>query len=171
MTLAELNGLNVDQARQVLSACCGVTRWVDVMIASRPYHSLDHVLATAKASSLRLKADDWREAFAHHPRIGERADERDATWSVAEQAAVSLSDDTTRRAVAEANQQYEQRFGHIFLPYATGKSGAEILNEMRQRLLNEPARELTIAADEQRKITQLRLRKLLGTGNAEGGRP
>jgi len=171
MTLAELNGLSLDQARQVLSSCCGVTRWVDAMVASRPYHSLDHVLATAKAASLRLKPDEWREAFAHHARIGERAEGRDAAWSVAEQSAVARADDPTRKALAESNQLYEQRFGHIFLTCATGKSGSEILHELRQRLFNDPVRELTVAADEQRKITQLRLRKLLGTGDPGGARP
>jgi 2-oxo-4-hydroxy-4-carboxy-5-ureidoimidazoline decarboxylase len=171
MTLAELNALSLDQAQQVLSSCCGVTRWVDAMIASRPFHSLDHVLATARAASLRVKPDDWREAFAHHARIGERAEGRDAAWSIAEQSAVARSHDTTRKALAEANQLYERRFGHIFLTYATGKSGDEILNEVRQRLLNDSARELTLAADEQRKITQSRLRKLLGTGDAGGARP
>ena len=161
MTLADLNELSPEQARQVLSSCCGVTRWLDAMVASRPYQSLDHILATAKAASLRLKADDWREAFARH--AGERAGGLDAAWSVAEQSIAAHSSEATRKALAEVNQLYEQRFGHIFLTCATGKSGDEILGEARARLLNEPARELMVAADEQRKIMRLRLRKLLGT--------
>jgi OHCU decarboxylase len=171
MTLAELNGLSLEQARQIFSSCCGVTRWVDGMIASRPYQSLEHVLATARAASLRLKPADWHEAFAQHARIGERAEGHDAASSGAEQSAVYRAGDATRRALAEENQRYEQRFGHIFLTYATGKSGEEILDEVRRRLFNDPAHELTVAADEQRKITQLRLRKLLGTADAGGARP
>ena len=96
---------------------------------------------------------DWLEAFAGHPRIGERAEGRAA----AEQAGVAAAPAALLAALRDANRDYEERFGHIFLVCATGKSAAEMLELLRERLGGEPAEELAIAAEEQRKITRLRL--------------
>ena len=110
--------------------------------------------------------DDWREAFAHHPRIGERAgdmkqDSRAAGWSAGEQSGVSGAPDIHER-LAGMNERYEQRFGHIYIVCAAGRTGDEMLALAEDRLGNDAVTELRMAAEEQRKIMELRLRKLIG---------
>lgn len=138
------------------------------MVARRPYDSIDAVLAAADDVWRSLDPTDWREAFAHHPRIGERAsaapqDERARDWSAAEQAGVSTARETVRDALAEANRAYEHKFGYIYIVCASGKSAEDMLSLARKRLENAPEIELHVAADEQRKITRLRLEKLLAS--------
>jgi OHCU decarboxylase len=136
------------------------------MVARRPYGSLDAVLAAADDIWWSLDPTDWREAFAHHPRIGEQAsgatqDERARDWSAAEQANVATAHDTIRDALAAANDEYERKFGYIYIVCATGKSAEDMLSLARERLDNPPDVEFRVAAEEQRKITRLRLEKLL----------
>src|SRR4029079_3054416 len=112
-----------------------------------------------------LGPEDWREALAHHPRIGERMEDPTASpaairLSAGEQSGVAARDRSSREALALANREYEARFGHIFLTCATGKSAEAMLAEARARMTNDPARELQVAAEEQRKIIQLRLQQL-----------
>jgi OHCU decarboxylase len=104
-----------------------------------------------------LEGGDWLEAFAAHPRIGERA----AGWAGEEQSGVRGADDEVLGRLNSLNHDYERKFGHVFLIFATGKSAAEILAELERRLANDPATELRIAAGEQAKITRLRLQKAL----------
>ena len=157
MTLAELNALTPDRAAEALRACCGASRWVSAMVARRPFTSVDDVFAAADSEWKRMGPDDWHEAFSHHPRIGERA----AGWAAGEQASVATAGSTVQEQLGDVNRAYEQKFGHIYIVCATGKSADELLSIARARLSNPPSAELRIAADEQRKITQLRLRKLL----------
>lgn len=166
MTLDELNALAQDRAIDVLRACCGATRWVDSMVARRPFASFDAALAAADASWAPLGEDDWREAFSHHPRIGEQRsqspqDARSAGWSATEQSSMRKPARRLRDDLASMNREYEARFGHIYIVCAAGKSAEELLALARRRLQNEPAAELRTAAAEQHKITRLRLARLL----------
>ncbi|HUO86001.1 MAG TPA: 2-oxo-4-hydroxy-4-carboxy-5-ureidoimidazoline decarboxylase, partial [Thermoanaerobaculia bacterium] len=112
----------------------------------------------------QLTAADWLEAFAAHPRIGERAagESTSARWSAGEQAGATAAADDVKQAIAAGNRRYEERFGHVFLISAAGRSGSEILAALERRLANEPQRELHEAAAEQAAITRLRLERLLG---------
>jgi 2-oxo-4-hydroxy-4-carboxy-5-ureidoimidazoline decarboxylase len=153
-----LDAMPESQAKELLRQCCGSSRWVAAMVARRPFGSRETVLAAADEIWASLNGDDWREAFAHHPRIGEQT-----TNSVAakEQSGVSGAADDVRQALAKANRDYEQRFGYIYIVCATGKSAEEMLAIAKGRLQNDPDTELRVAAEEQRKITRLRLQKLL----------
>jgi 2-oxo-4-hydroxy-4-carboxy-5-ureidoimidazoline decarboxylase len=138
------------------------------MLARRPFGTFQHLVDDAEEIWWSLEPDDWREAFDHHPRIGEHASvapqgETARDWSSAEQHGATRADESTRRALAEGNREYERRFGHIFLVCATGKSAEEMLAMLRERLSNGPATELRVAAAEQAKITRLRLEKLFAT--------
>lgn len=146
------------QAMQLLRECCGSSRWAEEMLARRPFRSREAALDAADEIWTSLDGDDWREAFAHHPRIGEQT-----TSSIAarEQSGVSGAAVDVRQALAKANRDYEQRFGYIYIVCATGKSAQEMLAIATSRLQNDPDKELRVAAEEQRKITRLRLQKLL----------
>ncbi|HWW62934.1 MAG TPA: allantoicase, partial [Thermoanaerobaculia bacterium] len=139
-----------------LRSCCGSTEWVRRMIARRPFGSWSALSAAADELWRSLDRNDWLEAFAAHPRIGER--KVASRWASQEQSgAASVS----AEELAEANRAYEQRFGHIYIVCATGRSGEELLALARERLSNAPDDELRLAAEEQRKITRLRLLKLV----------
>ena len=164
-TVAELDALPADAAADALRACCGATRWVSGMVARRPFGALAPLLAAADDVWRSLGPDDWREAFAHHPRIGERTaavrqDARGAAWSAGEQGGAARASTAVQAALAAANREYEARFGHIYIVCATGKGAEEMLAIARARLTNDADTELRVAAEEQRKITRLRLLKL-----------
>jgi 2-oxo-4-hydroxy-4-carboxy-5-ureidoimidazoline decarboxylase len=164
-----LDRLPEPEAALLLESCCGSRGWVRGMLERRPFGGLDALLAAADDVWWSLDRDDWLEAFSHHPRIGESAaaaspGERARGWSADEQRGVSASADEVRAALAVGNQEYERRFGHIYLVSAAGRSAAELLTYLHQRLTNDPATELRVAAGEQAKITALRLRKLLRDG-------
>lgn len=169
-TVAQLDAMAPDRASQLLGDCCGATRWVSAMVARRPFGSMERVLSAADEVWRALGPDDWREAFSHHPRIGERGNaarqsERGAAWAAGEQAGVGSAAEDTRRALERVNHGYEQRFGYIYIVCATGKTAEELLADATSRLRNDPGTELVVAAEEQRKITRLRLEKLLGQGD------
>jgi 2-oxo-4-hydroxy-4-carboxy-5-ureidoimidazoline decarboxylase len=139
------------------------------MARGRPYRDEPALLAAAERACAPLQRADWLEAFSHHPRIGERvalAERLPATasWSASEQAAAAGAGGEVLDALLRANRDYEARFGHIFIVCATGKSASEMLALLRERLANDPDHELAVAAAEQRKITALRLKKLLEEG-------
>jgi 2-oxo-4-hydroxy-4-carboxy-5-ureidoimidazoline decarboxylase len=162
----DLNTLPPDRAADVLRACCGSSRWVDAMVARRPFASIDDALAAADLMWAELGPDDWREAFSHHPRIGERRSVSPqsamaAAWSAAEQSRVAAAVDRLRDEQAAVNRDYEARFGYIYIVCAAGKEPEELLAIARRRLKNEPSAELRVAAGEQHQITRLRLRALL----------
>lgn len=165
-TLQRLNTLPPGQAEAELLQCCGCAKWARQMVARRPFEDVNDLLANAESVWWALDGTDWLEAFSHHPRIGEKkaaAAQSDEArrWSEAEQAKASAATTETSVALGEANRDYEQRFGYIFIVCATGKSSEEILAILKQRMANSPENELRLAAGEQAKITQLRLRKLL----------
>lgn len=166
VTVGELDEMPESSAAVMLADCCGSSRWVAEMIAARPFGSRDAVFPAADRIWSALSASDWLEAFAHHPRIGERTGaisqgERGAEWSSGEQAGIASAGENVREALAAANQRYERRFGYIYIVCATGKAPEEMLDLARKRLRNAAATEIRVAAEEQRKITRLRLQKLL----------
>jgi len=164
--LARLNALDAAEAERELLKCCGSTAWARRMETQRPFGDAEELLTAADEIWRSLKESDWLEAFAAHPKIGgqKAAREQDAqarNWSEQEQSGASLAAQETLDALAEANRAYEEKFGHIFIVCATGKSAVEMLDILRARLSNDARTELRNAAEEQRKITRLRLEKLL----------
>lgn len=169
-TVAELDTMTPARAAQLLADCCGSSSWVSAMIGRRPFGSSEGVYAAADEIWRSLRPDDWREAFAHHPRIGEqrgsaRQSERGAAWAAGEQSGVGGAPDYTLKSLASVNREYEQRFGYIYIICASGKAADDMLAGAEQRLRNDAGTELLVAAEEQRKITRLRLEKLLGQGD------
>ena len=158
MTRDALNALTLAQAEAELLRCCGSQRWAAAMAAARPFHSDDGLMATAERLWWSLEAADWLEAFAAHPRIGDRPT---SAWSAQEQSAASTLSAAVRERLAAGNHAYEARFGYTFLVCATGRSADDLLAVLERRLSGTAADELQIAAAEQRKITALRLEKLL----------
>jgi 2-oxo-4-hydroxy-4-carboxy-5-ureidoimidazoline decarboxylase len=149
-------------ARDLLRACCGSTAWVERMVARRPFGDRPSLLAAARAEWLALGEEDWREAFAQHPKIGDRAalERRFAATrylSEEEQKGVDGAGEDVLTALADGNRFYEQTFGYIFIVCASGRSAREMLALLRARLENEPATEIRVAASEQADITALRL--------------
>lgn len=162
MTLDSLNALDVHEAQREFARCCGSTEWAARMTAARPFVTADAMLVTADVIWSTMKNSDWREAFAAHPKIGDRAGGAGkAAWSAQEQAGTAEASDAVLDRLASKNREYEARFGYIFIVCATGKSADEMLTMLEARLANDPAAEISVAGEEQRKITQLRLRKLL----------
>lgn len=157
MTLDELNAMPAAKAQQELLRCCGSTRWAAAVAARRPFRSREQLYRAADEVWSTLDGGDWLEAFAHHPRIGERA----AGWAKDEQAGARRASDQTLKTLADRNHEYERRFHHVFLVCATGRSAEEMLAELERRIDNDPASELRVAAAEQAKITRLRLEKLV----------
>ena len=155
-----------EETQRALHDCCGATRWIEAMMDRRPFESLEALNDAASAAFEGLSASDWLEAFASHPRIGEREagnvrSEQSAAWSAREQAAATVADEDTQAALADANRAYEERFGHVYLVSASGRSADELLADCLARMANDPVTELQVAALEQRKITNLRLARLV----------
>lgn len=164
--LEEWNCLSVDEATSAILPCCGSTAWACGMAARRPLRDEADLLAASDETWDNLTRSDWMEAFRSHPRIGEKRAERSAsassaTWSAQEQRAISDADAGTRLALESANREYERRFNHIFIVCATGKAAPEILEILQRRLQNDAETELGEAAEQQRQITRIRLRKWL----------
>ena len=130
------------------------------MAAARPYRDLSELIEAAESAWSQLTPDDWLRAFAAHPRIGEHGGHAPAS-SEREQSEVMQASSQTLVALAAENREYESRFGHVFLISASGRSAEEILAALRIRIRNDAASELRVAAAEQRKITRLRLEKLM----------
>jgi len=136
---------------------------VRAVVGLRPFATPEELQARAREVDETLSKNDWLEAFSHHPRIGDRhvLRARVAGWAGGEQGGVDASDDELLDALAQANHEYERKFGFLFLICAAGRTGREMLAAMHERLDNDRANEWKVAADEQRKITQLRLAKLI----------
>jgi 2-oxo-4-hydroxy-4-carboxy-5-ureidoimidazoline decarboxylase len=164
--LSRWNLLPADEAVKEILPCCGSRAWANGMASSRPVEDLATLLATSDRIWRELDAEDWLEAFQSHQRIGDTRgsgefSDRAQDWSVQEQRRAAESDDSLKRALREANREYEQRFHRIFIICASGKSAGEILADLRHRLKNDDATELREAAEQQRQIAQIRLRKWL----------
>jgi len=164
--LSWLDGAPAPEAEAALFRCCGCAGWARALAASRPFGTRDALLASARREWARASREDRLEAFSHHPRIGDRKSLQarfPAThkWSTDEQRGASDADERLLDDLEAANRAYEARFGHVFIVCATGKTAAEMLALLRARLANGASEELEIAAEEQMKITLLRLDKLL----------
>ena len=143
-------------------ACCGSRAWASAVAAGRPYAGVAAVMETADVELAKLKRSDWLEAFEAHPRIGERGGHAPAS-SNREQKGIMSAREEVLALVAEGNRLYEERFRHVFLISAVGRSAEDVLAALRQRIENDPAIELKVAAEEQRKITRLRLKSMLSS--------
>jgi OHCU decarboxylase len=166
--LERLNSWGAAEAERELLKCCGAAAWARSLAARRPFDDAQELLTAAGEVWWNLSERDWLEAFAAHPRIGgrkaARAQRRQAEgWSEQEQSGARDAAQATLDELAAANRAYEEKFGHIFIVCATGKTADEMLALLRARLSNEPGAELRKAAAEQQKITRLRLEKLLTT--------
>lgn len=151
-----------EEAAALLRQACGSTRWVERMLARRPFGTREALLGAARAEWLALTPADWLQAFAAHPRIGDRAAlERKFPdthhFASREQAGVAGAGADVLTALADGNAAYEETFGYIFIICATGLDAGTMLARLRERLENDPFTELRVAAEEQAKITTLRL--------------
>jgi OHCU decarboxylase len=165
--LARWNGLSPDDAANEILSCCASRAWALAVSAMRPFENEQSLIEASGKIWKNLEAGDWNEAFSQHPRIGERKALKDvsaqsAAWSNEEQRSAALTNQQVEQSLAQANRDYETRFGRTFIVCATGKSATEILEILRRRLHNDDAAELREAAEEQRKITNIRIRKWLG---------
>lgn len=167
MTLSDLNNLPRPALAEALQKCCGSTAWVANMLAIFPVANAETIMAEAITQWNKLTEADWREAFTHHPKIGGDVEALRAkfastsTWAEGEQASVKQASQATLEALATGNEDYERKFGYIFIVCATGKTADEMLALLQARLPNKPEAEILIAAGEQDKITRIRLEKLL----------
>ena len=159
ISVGELDSSSAQEASDYLQACCGSTRWVNAMVSMRPFKSAENAYAQADEAWSHCTKDDWLEAFSHHPRIGEKKAEG---WAAGEQSGAHNAAASVQEKLAQINRVYEEKFGHIYIVCATGRSAEEMLAIARARMANDADAELRIAAEEQRKIMQLRLRKLFG---------
>lgn len=161
-----LNSLSPTVAESRFRDCCGSREWARQMAAARPFKGSEELIGRAETIWSTLGPEDWLEAFASHPKIGAKKaapaqQAVSAEWSKGEQAGMDNANDLVKDELAEANRLYEEKFGYIFIVCATGKTAEEMLGLCRGRSGNPPEAELPIAAEEQRKITEIRLRKLL----------
>ncbi len=158
--LQRLNALPREAALEEFLSVCSSRRWAEALADSRPFSDQAQLQTTAESVWLSLGREDWLEALKGHPRIGERGGASEE-HSGQEQAGMQEASDSIRAALAAGNRQYEERFGHVFLISAAGRSPQEILNQLTLRLENSPEKELRMAAQEHRRITRLRLDRLL----------
>jgi 2-oxo-4-hydroxy-4-carboxy-5-ureidoimidazoline decarboxylase len=162
MDLAGFNDASADEVETALLECCASRQWAHAVAAQRPYPSADALYEAADAALNGLDAAEVAVALAGHPRIGERAGAGHAASSGREQAGVTQSSTATLTALAEGNLEYEARFGHVYIVFANGRSGEELLAVLRERLSHDPATEWAATRGELRKINRLRLSRLIG---------
>jgi 2-oxo-4-hydroxy-4-carboxy-5-ureidoimidazoline decarboxylase len=150
------------EAAAMIAPCCASLRWNDELVRTRPHGSLGQIVEASDAAVAGLSWLDLEQALAAHPRIGDRAQgaDRESGWSRQEQAASSTPEAATQAALRAGNAAYEQRFGHVFLIFATGKSAEQVLDALRRRLGNAPESEREVVREELRQIVQLRLEKM-----------
>jgi OHCU decarboxylase len=164
MTLAEFNALPSAQAESLLMDCCGSARWAASVAARRPYATVEALHKSADAIWWNVERTDWLEAFSHHPQIGDKpasGSESVRRWAEGEQTGARAATEDVKARLARANRAYFEKFGYIYIVCATGKTAEGMLAILNQRLQNDLPSELSIAAEQQRLITRLRLEKLL----------
>jgi OHCU decarboxylase len=164
--IEKLNHLGEDEALAALLACCGSARWAREVAALRPFWDVGQLLRIGGRVWREIEREDWLEAFNAHPRIGDRkpattAPEEARRWSEGEQERARTASSDTLDELARGNREYEERFGFIYIVCATGRTAEEMLALLRERLGNDPETELRVAAREQWRITELRLKKFL----------
>lgn len=166
MTLHDINTLPQEELKQQLFNCCGSANWVNKMLPFFPMDDLVELLEDAEEQWYQCNEADWKEAFTHHPKIGDMDNLKKkfaatAQWAAQEQTPAGKAPQQVIADLAAANLSYEKKFGYIFIVCATGKSAEEMLGLLQQRLSNTPVDEIKIAMDEQNKITLIRLQKLI----------
>jgi len=167
MTIEELNNLSETEAKQNFLQCCGSETWAEMMVQHRPFSDRKQLHDIAEDIwNVAVNREDWLEAFSAHPKIGDLDSLRKKyastkKWAEGEQCGTAEASEKVLKGLAKGNQKYEDKYGYIFIVCATGKSAKEMLKILESRLDNDPDEEIKIAADEQRKITEIRLNKLL----------
>ena len=172
MTLDELNTLSGNAVSAAFAQCCAARKWVQAMVAARPFVGVQDVLTAADSIWRSLSEADFLEAFEAHPQIGNVDSLRakyagTKTMAAGEQSAVAVASEQTLQDLAAGNRAYLEKFGFIFIVFATGKSAEQMLTLLNARLPNDRQTEIKNAAEEQRKITALRLRKLLNAADGK----
>jgi 2-oxo-4-hydroxy-4-carboxy-5-ureidoimidazoline decarboxylase len=164
-TLASWNAARADRALTAMIACCGARRWADAMVALRPVADATELSEAADRIWRTMGEADWLEAFACHPRIGQPtaapASPQSAAWSQEEQSSANCAAELVLAKLVVGNALYAQRFGFTYIVCATGKSAEEMLSILNRRLTCNRPTELREAAEQQRQIMQIRLRKWL----------
>lgn len=165
-SIEALNNLPKDEFINEIAKCCGSSAWVKALLLSRPFANKEQLLSLSDSIWENLTDQDYLEAFTHHPQIGDLDSLRKkfastAQWAGNEQKGAREASDEILKALKMANEEYLNKFGFIFIVCATGKTAKQILDLLRIRLPNDRKTELQIAADEQNKITGLRIYKLL----------
>ncbi|PCI37034.1 MAG: OHCU decarboxylase [Elusimicrobia bacterium] len=160
MTLDELNKLSIMEARAAFELCCGARRWIDGMLMRKPYFDAEDLQTAGREIWELLNPEDWKEAFTHHPRIGDIKILR-AKWASDEQSGAAGASEETIQSLKKLNDEYFDMFGYIFIVCATGKPADEMLAILKSRLVHDADEEFKIAASEHAKITALRLEKLI----------
>ena len=167
LTLEQLNALTPADAHEQFLNCCTAERWVDGMVMGMPYASLEAMREHAKTIWAGMEEAELLQAYEGHPKIGDVSSQRKKyastkTLASNEQSGANAADEAVLQRLAQGNADYENKFGFIFIVFATGKSAAEMLAILESRIGNTREQELQNAADNQMSITDLRLRKLLG---------
>ena len=157
--------MNIEKKRKILGQCCGSSAWVEKMLTIPPAEDLIDLFEDAEEKWYECKEEDWREAFSHHPKIGDLNSTKEkfastADFAAGEQSSVGDASEKVLQLLAEANAAYEKKFGYIFIVSAAGKSAEEMLGMLTARFNNKPEEEIKIAMEEQNKITRLRLEKI-----------
>lgn len=165
MTIAEFDHLSEAQKKELLHKCCGSSQWVDKMLHVFPIDDLVELLEEADEKWDECQKNDWLEAFDSYPETVDIESLQEkyyatADWAQVEQAGASKGSKELSAALAEGNKLYKEKFGFVFIVFATGKTSEEMLSILEERLQNNPDDELKIAAAEQIKITKNRLQNL-----------
>ena len=156
--LAKLNALSTDAAAVEFLKVCGSKKWATAMAWARPFENVAALMRIAEREWWKSNDSDFLEAFGAHPRIGDKSGGK---WSAQEQAGAASAESQTLEKLKAQNDAYFDKHGFIFIVCATGKSAAEMLALLEARLPNDKATEIRTAAEEQGKITRLRLNKWL----------
>ena len=165
MTLSSFNNLDREAAAKELFSCCGSGKWVSLMMKSFPFESEKSLMEKATTAWYNeCRREDWLESFTHHPKIGDKKSLSEK-FAGKEQEAIASAPEDIIEALEKANTEYEKKFGFIFIVCATGKSAAEMLQLLNDRLGNNGGDELKVAMSEQHKITLIRFKKLINNTN------
>lgn len=156
----------IDLNKELLTKCCGSEKWINSMIREMPFNTKEEIFNNAEKVWYSLNKEDWLEAFSQHPKIGDINSLTEKFYSTKElagneQAGVNNASIETLTELAKLNDEYEKKFGYIFIVCASGKSADEMLHIIKERIKNNSETEIKIAMEEQNKITKLRLEKLI----------
>lgn len=167
-SIEDLNQMKLKRLKEVLSQCCGSSSYSTILSQMRPYTDLNDLIEKSNHTWYNLPHEDWLEAFSKHPKIGDLDKlkakySQHTSWSSNEQKGVNKAQEEILKRLARKNNEYYDKFGFIFIVFATGKTAEEMLKILETRLNNERMEEIEIAGREQNKITRLRLHKLISS--------